>query len=260
MHRVAARPVLTVVLALAAGCTGERPTLAAEESPKEAVTPVTAATSTTTATTEPEPDRSTIDISLVATATAPQIEVFETKGSAAPAWEFANPIESGGPLVFLAIERHLDGWLHVLLPIRPNGTTGWIRAENVSLAEHQFRVEVHLQEFRLDVFEAGEVVLTATVGVARDNAPTPGGIYFITELLEPPGADSPYGSYAYGLSGFSDVFETFAGGPGQLGIHGTDDPASIGTQVSSGCVRLRNEDIEQLAALLPLGTPVAIFA
>ncbi len=248
---------VTAVVALGAGCTGERPTLAAEESPKDAVVPATTAPSTTVT---PEPDRSTIDISLAVTANVPRIDVFESKESAEPAWSFDNPIDSGGPLVFLAVERHLDGWLHVLLPIRPNGTTGWIREENVTLAEHQFRVEVHLQEFRLDVFEAGEVVFTATVGVARDNAPTPGGTYYITELLEPPGDNSPYGSYAYGLSGFSDVFETFAGGPGQLGIHGTDDPASIGTQVSSGCVRLTNEDIERLVALLPLGTPVAIVA
>jgi lipoprotein-anchoring transpeptidase ErfK/SrfK len=44
-----------------------------------------------------------------------------------------------------------------------------------------------------------------------------------------------------------------------LGIHGTNDPASsIGRRVSHGCVRLRNEDIESLVRLLPLGTPVDV--
>jgi lipoprotein-anchoring transpeptidase ErfK/SrfK len=76
--------------------------------------------------------------------------------------------------------------------------------------------------------------------------------------LKPPTPNTVYGTYAYGLSGFSEVLETFNGGPGQLGIHGTNDPASIGQKVSSGCVRLKNADIDKLAALLPLGVPVEI--
>ncbi len=48
-------------------------------------------------------------------------------------------------------------------------------------------------------------------------------------------------------------------GGGVLGIHGTNDPAhSIGERVSHGCIRMRNEDIDYLAGLLPLGTPVEI--
>lgn len=43
------------------------------------------------------------------------------------------------------------------------------------------------------------------------------------------------------------------------GIHGTDDPASIGQSVSHGCVRLRNEDIEKLYPMVPVGTPVYIY-
>ncbi|HWJ24797.1 MAG TPA: L,D-transpeptidase [Gemmatimonadaceae bacterium] len=43
------------------------------------------------------------------------------------------------------------------------------------------------------------------------------------------------------------------------GIHGTDDPSSIGKSASHGCVRLRNEDIETLYQMVPLGTPVYIY-
>jgi hypothetical protein len=43
------------------------------------------------------------------------------------------------------------------------------------------------------------------------------------------------------------------------GIHGTDDPASIGHSVSHGCVRLRNEDIAQLYSMVDVGTPVYIY-
>jgi len=42
-------------------------------------------------------------------------------------------------------------------------------------------------------------------------------------------------------------------------LHGTDEPTSIGTSVSHGCVRLRNEDIETLYQMVPVGTPVYIY-
>lgn len=42
-------------------------------------------------------------------------------------------------------------------------------------------------------------------------------------------------------------------------LHGTDEPASIGHSVSHGCVRLRNEDIETLYGMVPVGTPVFIY-
>jgi hypothetical protein len=42
-------------------------------------------------------------------------------------------------------------------------------------------------------------------------------------------------------------------------LHGTDEPNSIGSSVSHGCVRLRNEDIETLYQMVPVGTPVYIY-
>jgi len=43
------------------------------------------------------------------------------------------------------------------------------------------------------------------------------------------------------------------------GIHGTDHPETIGRAASHGCVRLRNEDIEKLYDMVPVGTPVFIY-
>jgi lipoprotein-anchoring transpeptidase ErfK/SrfK len=42
-------------------------------------------------------------------------------------------------------------------------------------------------------------------------------------------------------------------------LHGTDVPSSIGSAASHGCVRLRNEDIETLYRIVPVGTPVYIY-
>ena len=60
----------------------------------------------------------------------------------------------------------------------------------------------------------------------------------------------------------SEVLEEFAGGPGQLGLHGTNDPDTLGTQVSSGCIRLHNDEISRLVLEvgLPLGTPVEVIS
>jgi L,D-transpeptidase ErfK/SrfK len=63
----------------------------------------------------------------------------------------------------------------------------------------------------------------------------------------PPGPQDPLGDYAMRLSN-----------PAYL-IHGTNDPASIGTQASSGCIRLYPEDIEQLFQAVPEGTEVHII-
>nr|WP_245546929.1 L,D-transpeptidase family protein [Evansella cellulosilytica] len=42
------------------------------------------------------------------------------------------------------------------------------------------------------------------------------------------------------------------------GIHGTNDPSSIGNAVSKGCIRMHNQDVEELASIVPIGTPVVI--
>jgi hypothetical protein len=163
------------------------------------------------------------------------------------------------PLVMLVAEQ-VDDWLLVYLPIRPNGSTGWIPASDVSLSTHPWRIEALLDEFTLKVYKNDVVVFETDIGVARDNAPTPGGLYYTTELLQPPDPTTVYGTYAYGLSGFSETFESFNGGPGQLGIHGTNEPELIGQPVSAGCIRLRNTDIDYLVEQLrlPLGVPVTI--
>ncbi len=171
----------------------------------------------------------------------------------------ANPSESGAPLTFLVTHQR-GANLEVLLPTRPNGSTGWISAKDVTVAADPYRIVVQLGAHRLIAYKGGAVVLDAPIGVGTRTAPTPGGRYYIKELLKPSDPNGPYGPHAYGLSGFSNVITKFAGGDGVIGIHGTNEPQLVGTDVSHGCIRLRNEDIEKLVPLLPLGTPVDIQA
>lgn len=203
--------------------------------------------------------------STVAHAVVPEVPVFDAPGSARPVRVLGNPQPSGAPLVFLVREEQ-PGWLDVLLPVRPNGSSGWVRRDDVSLSQHDFGIIVELGARRITVLEGDRVIVRAPVGVGTRDTPTPGGLYYTKELLLPTDASgrySPggaYGPYAYGLSGFSNVLTSFAGGNGVIGIHGTNSPSSLGRSVSHGCIRVSNRAISFLARTLPLGVPVQIVA
>ncbi len=200
-------------------------------------------------------------IEFVVNALLPTTNVSATRGGPTQ-WTFDNPIESGGPLVFLMdLDSFTDNeFYRVLLPVRPNGSFGWVNANDVSLTRHNYRLKIELDAYRLTLSDHSNVIFTTDIGVARNNTPTPQGIYYTTELLHPTIPNSVYGVYAYGLSGYSDTFTEFNGGPGQLGIHGTNDPSTIGTNVSHGCIRMRNSDITVLVEEigLPVGVPVDV--
>ncbi|MFV0285126.1 MAG: L,D-transpeptidase [Demequina sp.] len=201
-------------------------------------------------------------VSEIATAPDGEIDVYDSPGGTVTTTIHAADVLTAPdqtPLVFLVKEREGD-WIEVYLPIVPNGSTGWVPADAVEVGSTSFRIEVSLDDFTLTVFQGADVVLTSDVGVGRDDRPTPGGVYYVRELLQPPTDDGPYGPYAYGLSGYQPVLDEFNGGDPIIGIHGTNEPESIGSYVSSGCIRLPNEVITQLVTEvgIPLGTPVTI--
>ncbi|MFP7760463.1 L,D-transpeptidase [Marisediminicola sp. LYQ85] len=191
-----------------------------------------------------------------ATATMPLVRVLD-----APDGEIASrldhPNTAGAPLTFL-IKEHEGDWLEVYLPTRPNGVTGWISARGMDIEELPYRLDVSTDDNELDLYEADELVATYSVATGTGGTPTPHGTFYLTELLAP--TNDGYGPFAYGLSAFSEVLSEFGGGPGQIGLHGTNDTASIGQAVSHGCIRLANDDITELAEMLPLGTPIEIGA
>jgi lipoprotein-anchoring transpeptidase ErfK/SrfK len=249
-----ARGVCFVALLLAAlaGCgSGSQ---RGAPSPTSAIPSTASAPATTTTTIDP-------NVSTVATAAVPVVAVYEAPGAPEPVHQLENPQPSAAigetvPLVLLVRERQED-WLHVLLPIRPNGSTGWVRASDVTLETHDYRILVELGAHRITVWKGNDVVLQEPVGLGTGATPTSVGLFYTKELLQV--VDQPvFGPYAYALSGFSEVHYEFAGGPGTLGIHGTNDPSGLGRDVSNGCIRMSNEGITRLAETLPLGVPVEI--
>jgi lipoprotein-anchoring transpeptidase ErfK/SrfK len=129
-------------------------------------------------------------------------------------------------------------------------------ASSVTLATLIYSLKVSVAAKTLSLYDNNVLMKTYPVATGTGGTPTPLGNFFLTELLAP--TNSGYGPYAFGLSAFSEVLSSFGGGPGQIGLHGTDDAASIGRAVSHGCIRMTNDDITALAKLLPLGTPISI--
>ena len=185
------------------------------------------------------------------------------KVHAAP--DTASPVTStlrmttplGSPTTVLVLD-HRDGWVDVALASRPNGSSGWIPAGDAEESIDDVAITVSLTEHVLRVTRGGEVAVETPVAVGAPSTPTPTGRFYVTDLVETGKPQGAYGPYALGLSAHSDVLDQFAGGDGQIGIHGTNEPDLIGQSVSHGCVRVPDEVIEALAGSVPLGTPVTI--
>ena len=198
----------------------------------------------------------------IATAKVPQVPVYATAGAPQPKLKLANPTTSGSALVFLVDGRDAGGkWVPVLLPVRPNGSKGWVRAADVSLVGNEYRIVVDRKERELTFEQSGKVAWRVPIGVGKPAMPTPPGRYFVKELIMPSSKDDDlYGPFALGLSGYSDSpgAKDFRGGDGVVAIHGTNDPDTIGERVSHGCIRVANDVITYLARTVPMGTPVDI--
>ncbi|MPQ98479.1 L,D-transpeptidase family protein [Modestobacter sp. I12A-02628] len=249
--------VLALAVLLAVLLPGDEPVTRPTADP----TPTTASASPAVPDAPPETPAATFPTT-VAAAVVDEVDVFAgPDAGAAPVQSLDAGDQLSGQLTFVVDSQQGD-WLQVQLPTRPNGSTGWVRAADMSLTSHDYSIEVRLAEHRMLVRQADAVLLDTPVGVGAADAPTPGGTYYLKELLQPPDPDGGYGPYAYGLSGFSTVFTSYSGGEGVIGIHGTDAPETVGTDVSDGCIRVTNEVVRQMVEDigLPLGTRVTITA
>lgn len=150
-------------------------------------------------------------------------------------------------------------WLRVRLPIRPNGTTGWVPESALSeLQPVSTWLKIDTKAYRVTLIKNGKTVFSARAGVGQRQWPTPKGQFFIRAKLEKyGGAGSAYGPVAFITSATSPTLTDWPGG-GIVGVHGTNTPNLIPGRISHGCVRLKNADILKLARLMPVGTPLTI--
>jgi hypothetical protein len=148
-------------------------------------------------------------------------------------------------------------WYRVQLPMRPNGTVGYVRARLVRLVAVSTRIHVDLSSRRLDVFSAGLRIHRVSAAIGAPRTPTPIGRYYVNQLLRAADPSGPWGPGGLGISAFSPVLVDWPQG-GPIGIHGTNLPAPIGRAASNGCLRVDNRTVEWLFRHVPAGTPVVI--
>jgi hypothetical protein len=257
--RSTALAALAALLAMAlvlAGCggSGAAPPPAPEPTPDPAAPAVTAA-----------PTPGEVDLgdapAYVALATK-DVTVRSRPGGGRVVAVFPATLPWGSPTPFLVSKAQEVGagstWLKVLLPRRPNGSTGWVLREQVRIRPVAEEVEIDLSSRTASLLRNHRKVRSWRVAVGAAGTPTPTGRFFVTVKLRPPQISTTYGAWALGLSGYSEVHQTFGTGDGQIALHGTYQPWLIGQPVSNGCVRMDNETITLLAETLPLGAPVTI--
>lgn len=113
--------------------------------------------------------------------------------------------------------------------------------------------DIHTIPYTIDVSTSNRTLTLLRDGVQQKQYPiavgrmlheTPIGNFIIINKAPNPGG--PFGTMWMSLS------------KEHYGIHGTNDPNSIGHAVSRGCIRMHNHDVEELASIVPIGTPVLI--
>ena len=180
--------------------------------------------------------------------------------TSAPLSRIKTGVNVFGRVVFRVLGEEGD-FLKVMPPSRPNASVGYIRKSLALTYSTPYRVDISVSSRSLKVYECGAEVMAGKIAVGKAKAPTPVGSFFLVDLIRPRfGANGAYGPFAFGLSGFSKVYQKYGSGDGRVGIHGTNKPSLLGSAVSDGCIRIDNATITKMAKTLYLGSPVNITA
>ncbi len=146
-------------------------------------------------------------------------------------------------------------WYKISIPMRPNGTMGWIPAGSVSLTPTVGEINVHRNTRTIDLFWHSKRVWHGVVAIGAPGMETPLGHYYVAARFVP--YQDPFlGVFAVETSGYSKLTEWPGGG--WFGIHGTSMPQLLGQAVSHGCIRVSNLTATKLRRYAPLGTPIVI--
>jgi lipoprotein-anchoring transpeptidase ErfK/SrfK len=187
-------------------------------------------------------------------------------GAGAVVWRIATATKWGdGPQQLLVLGRSRDKsgheWLKLRLPIRPNGSSGWVRADFVRLTRTLFWIDVSRGKRLVSVYRRGVLKRRFRAVVGAPATPTPRGLFAIYDPIRQKDPNGFLGPWALHLTAFSNVLDNYGGGPGRVAIHGRGgaslrDP--LGSARSHGCIRIDNANVSWLARVAPRGTPVFV--
>lgn len=167
------------------------------------------------------------------------------------------PTTELGNATWVPVVQTQPGWERVLLPSRPDRSTGWVYSGGGGLrtAYSAYRVQVDLSTYRVTVFDGGRSVGSWTVAEGAPSTPTPTGRTFLLASLAP--AHPTYSPLILPLGTHSNSLDTYGGGPGTVALHGWPDTSVFGHRVSHGCVRVPAAALRVLSGI-PLGSLVMI--
>jgi lipoprotein-anchoring transpeptidase ErfK/SrfK len=164
------------------------------------------------------------------------------------------------PTYVLALTQHTNrkngepDWYRISLPGRPNGRSGWVRADSVDIRPVQKRLFVDRGERKFEFWDGNVLVRKGRVAVGKPGAETPTGLFYVRSKFVPQ-ADI-LGAFAFETSAYSRLSDWPGGGV--VGVHGTPWPWLLGQAVSHGCVRMHNDDVRFLRSRMREGTPIKI--
>jgi lipoprotein-anchoring transpeptidase ErfK/SrfK len=170
---------------------------------------------------------------------------------------FQRHDEFDQPRVFRILDD-VGAFFHVQVPMRPNGSTGYIRRSDVEVITTDQRILIDLSDRAVIVWDGADVVLDTIGTIGQQRTPTPTGSFYVRNVFEWY-ADSVYGPYVIPLSAYSEAIDQINGGDAVVAIHGTQRPDLMGSAASLGCVRLSNDVLRELAAIVEPGAPVEII-
>jgi hypothetical protein len=132
--------------------------------------------------------------SLVARSEVDKLEVYAQPDAAKAERAFTGPAP-----VFLVESQRDDGWVNVLLPVLPEGTTGWVRDADVTITQVAYRLRVELGAGRLRVFNRGKETDDVQIAIATAARATKPGHYFLRTAQAAPISRMTASPFVYAL-------------------------------------------------------------
>ena len=137
------------------------------------------------------------------------------------------------------------------------------RLPNLLRQTSEIQIVVSLNDRKVDVYQRGEVIKQYLIAIGQTEWETPEGSFRVIQKSQYPAwqhpitgevipagkKNNPLGSRWIGFLSSSD---------GEIGFHGTNEESLIGEAISHGCIRMLNEDIEDLYTYVDIGTEVTV--
>ncbi|MGB3207637.1 MAG: L,D-transpeptidase [Crinalium sp.] len=162
-------------------------------------------------------------------------------------------------LLFLALQ---PSYMMLTKPKMPALLRGSSPGQGSKIVANNSRLVVDLSDRRTYIYHSEQLSASYPVAIGKEGWQTPTGSFKVSKMRKNPiwrhpltgevvrpGVNNPLGSRWIGF--WSD-------GRSQIGFHGTNDEQLVGKAVSHGCVRMQNQDIEQIYEIVAVGTPVIV--